>query len=228
MAEITVSDIANFMGISVEQVIEKIEIKKRKESMVWTDKTGTIVNVESISDEELFREEIVSKIITKVEKAERLLQKLKESIYDDVYGYIDEMRAKRNINLLKNAKKGNLTLQSYSGSKKIQIVVPTNYQLNEKIVLAKDKIDEYLDSITADSSNALRIIVKKIFGNSNGIDVRLARSLRTWEIKDPLWMEAMGLIDEATEETSGKKYLNFYRRAGVEDDWEAISLNFAR
>jgi hypothetical protein len=190
----------------------------------WIDKRGNEVHADMVRVDEKLKSEMLSSILTKVFKVKEEKERVLKEINDEIEGYMNLLRDVYRIPTKEN--KGNLTLVNFSGTIKVQKAVSEVIELNEKLILAKENIDAFLKQETTSSSSTIKTLVAKIFevDKKGSVNTRQILSLRTYDIDNPLWNEAMTLIDEAITITGTKQYIRFYHRPTPKDEWEAIAL----
>lgn len=190
----------------------------------WIDKRGDEVHADMVRVDEKLKSEMLSSILTKVFKVKEEKERVLKEINDEIEGYMNLLRDVYRIPTKEN--KGNLTLVNFSGTIKVQKAISEVIELNEKLILAKENIDAFLKQETTSSSSTIKTLVAKIFevDKKGSVNTRQILSLRTYDIDNPLWNEAMTLIDEAITITGTKQYIRFYHRPTPKDEWEAIAL----
>lgn len=68
-----------------------------------------------------------------------------------------------NINAKANSKKGNLTLENFSGTCKVQMAMHEKLEFDKKLKLAKTAIAVYLEDITKDARPDIQTLINKAF-----------------------------------------------------------------
>ncbi|MDD2229886.1 MAG: DUF3164 family protein [Candidatus Cloacimonetes bacterium] len=165
-----------------------------------------------------------------VKKAMECAIKLQERIINDKQKLIGFIESYLNDAAKRNGLewKGNALLISFDEKYRIEIRYREKIQFGIELQLAKQKIDECIKAWSVDSNDNLKAIINEAFQ----VDKRgqLARyrifALRRYKIKDPIWKEAMELIDKAIMVTSTKQYISF----AVRDDagnYNKVVLNFS-
>ncbi len=221
----TTAEIAKALGMDIRELELKVEASK--DTRVWINGKGETVPASRVQKWERIREDKVTNIIRKAERANRLLKKFKKSIYEDIEDYIDTLRREENIDVTQNSKKGGLSLQNYSKTQKVAISTNDIYILNEKVLLAKECLTEYLrEKAELINDEDITDLVSSIL-DAKEISVTKARALKQRKITHPLWVKAIKLIDEASEISETKRYLSFAKRGVGESEWKRISLEFS-
>lgn len=196
---------------------------------MWINKRGEEVHPDLVPHEDKLRTELVLKLAGKAETGVKLLSKFKQTVISEIDDYMDMMREKYNLDPMKGSEKGNITLQSYDGCYKVQIAVQTHIDFDEKLTLAKEKLDEYFRAKTEHADPEIKTLITRVFevDKKGNVNAKQILSLKSYKITHPIWMEAMEIIDEAIEIVGSKSYIRFYRRKTSSDKWENISLDFA-
>lgn len=195
----------------------------------WLNGKGEFVHPDLIRIDEQLKDDLVESILAKVENKNTELVALKDEINNDIESYLDLLLEKYNLDARSNAKKGNFTFENYSKTQKIIIQIAEKIQFNDKLNIAKLKIDEYLNDIVKDSSEDIKVLINKAFevDKKGNLDSKKILSLRSYDIKDARWQEAMEIIAESVEIVGIKPYIRFYKREKATDSYTAVSLDFA-
>jgi len=198
------------------------------EQEFWTDKRGNEVHRDLVPHEEKLKTELVYDIVEKAVTGVRIMERFKERVTRDIKEYMEMMRQKYNLDVAKG-NKGNLTLQSFDGLRKLQVAVQQHIDFDEKLSLAKEKIDAYLKEKTKDADPEIQTLIMNAFevDKKGNVDAKKIFALKKYKISDPLWREAMELIDEAVEIVGSKSYIRFYMRESIDEKWRNVSLDFA-
>lgn len=195
----------------------------------WLNARGEAIHQDLVRADEKIKDELVGSLIAKVLKKQKELAELKAEVKEDIEAYYELLLQQYNIDVKKTSKKGNFSLENFSGTEKIQISMAETLSFDEKLSIAKLKIDEYLNDVTKDSPAEIRTLITKAFevGKKGNIDSKKIFALRSYDIKDPRWLEAMSIIEESKKVASIKPYMRFYARENIEQDYEMVKLDFA-
>jgi len=195
----------------------------------WLDKKGDAFHPDNVKAVDSIKDKLVEKLLDKSYLIQDTLSDFKEQSFKEVENYYSLLLETYDIDGKKNSKKGNLTLENFSGTKKVVINVADRIAFDEKLNIAKLKIDEYLHEITKDSSSDVQTLITKAFEVDKKGDVNAKKilALKSYDIKHKLWVEAMGIIAEATEIVSSKNYIRFYTRESIEEAYVQVSLDLA-
>ena len=138
------------------------ETIERLSEEFWPNKKGERVHRDLIKADEQIKTELVYGITDSAMRGVALLERFKRSVVARVDGYMQEMREKYGLDIAKSAK-GNITLSSYDGLRKVQSAVQTHIDFDEKLTLAKEKLDEYFTLKTKDSDPEIRTLITRAF-----------------------------------------------------------------
>ncbi len=192
-------------------------------SRTLTDAQGREISVKVLNKDILDREKAVSKAMDHALKLQERIIKEKHSIIKIVEDYLNDVARRNNVEW-----KGNALLLTFDEKYKIEIRYREKIQFGIELQLAKQKIDECIKAWSENSNDNLKAIINEAFQ----VDKRgqLARyrifALRRYKIKDPIWKEAMELIDKAITVTSTKQYISFSVRDEA-GNYNKVVLNFS-
>jgi len=202
---------------------------KKDEKGNWLDPRGKGIPQKYIPTIERQRDKAVEDIHAIVDKLEAQMQKAKVAVLDRIESYLVGLEKECNA---KREGKGNLTLTNFSGDKQVDIAINDLIDFDERLSLAKTKIDACLTEWSEGSRDEIAMIVRQAFnldkkGNVNkGMIVRLLG----YEIKDARWKEAMDLIRHSMQVRGTKQYLKVRRKEILEsgsEQWTTANLNFS-
>lgn len=190
---------------------------------------GEKVHVDLIKGDELMRDTLVNALLADAEVFRGMLAEFRAKSEQRVEEYMNTLMEKYRINAMARSKKGNITLENYASTAKIQIAVQDKLAFDEKIQLAKMKFDEYFEQVTAQSSEEIKLLINKAFDvdKEGNVDVKKILELRSYDIRHPKWVEGVALIEEAKKVVHSKRFIRFYRRNDPDAKWEHVSLDLA-
>ncbi|MDP2174013.1 MAG: DUF3164 family protein, partial [Candidatus Cloacimonadaceae bacterium] len=166
---------------------------------------------------------VVTKTIERAKKLQDRIIKDKAKLFEEVELYLEEVAEKNGLEW-----KGNAILNSFDGQCRVEIRFKERIQFGIELQLAKQKIDECLKEWSADSNVNLRAIISEAFQVDKKGEIAKYRilRLRRYNIKDPVWKQAMELIDQAIQVVSTKQYITFYEK-DESGQQRQIVLNFS-
>lgn len=188
----------------------------------WIDPQGIKVPYVHIPMQVRKRERLVNSLIRRAKRLQARVAKDKEVMEEAIRNYLAELAADEDEEWV-----GNALVRNFHGDLAVQVTVSNNMVFDERLTLAKAKIDKYLLRIGRDANPHLIAIVNDVFRvNQTGrVDTKLVLGLRKHEINDPLWKEAMDLISSSLRVQSSKTYF-YFQEANEDGKLETIVLDF--
>lgn len=182
--------------------------------------------VSAIKPIDLARDDLVKDIVAKSEEMSRAVALMKKGFFNDVRAFLDLSAEKYGVKL--GGKKGNLTLVSYDGSYKVLVAVNESIQFDERLLAAKELIDECITEWSKDSREELRALVNDAFyvGKSGTLNSNRILGLRRLNITDEKWKRAMDAISDSVQVIGSKEYIRIYRR-NSEGEYDLVNLDLA-
>ncbi len=202
---------------------------KVNEAGQWRNKEGVYVHKDLVQIDKQLEDEVVERLTTGAINLQGFLRGFKTQAFEECYGFVDLLRQKYNMERI-TSKSGTVTLKSFDGTKVVEIQITKLISFDQKLSLAKEKIDEYLTLKTIGADAEIQTLITKVFDVKNGkVDAKQILSLKSYQITHPLWIEAMRMIDDATEIAGTKSYIRFKHRKNDEVDGplEHIVLDLA-
>jgi len=196
----------------------------------WQDKKGNYVHPDMVPVDKKLETEVVEDLVCHAETEHAVLRSFKELAFAACYDYMALLRQEYGMDRLKDSRSGAVTLKSYDGVYEVQIAVAKLISFDAKLSLAKEKIDEYLTEKTANDDAEIQTLITRAFEVKSGkVDTKMILSLKQYPIKHPKWVEAMAMIDEATEIAGTKSYIRFKKRKDgkIDGQLETIVLDMA-
>lgn len=182
--------------------------------------------VSAIKPIDLARDDLVKDIVAKSEEMSAKVLDMKRGFFNDIKAFLDLSAEKYDVKL--GGKKGNLTLVSYDGSYKVLIAVNESIQFDERLLAAKELIDECIQEWSKDSREELRTLVNDAFyvGKSGKLNSNRILGLRRLNITDEKWKKAMDAISDSVQIVGSKEYIRIYRRNSA-GDYDLVNLDLA-
>ena len=194
-----------------------------KEKLLY-DAQGREYSAKLLDPQIVKRNDLVSKVMDRAFKLHDHIEIQKQRIVDDVEKYLSKI-----ADTYGQDWKGNAELTSFDGQYKIEVRYRERIQFDEKLQIAKQKIDECLKRWSENSNLNLQAVIKEAFQVDKKGEIAKSRilGLRKYNIKDAEWKMAMDLIDQAIQVTSSKQYIAFYFRPSPDKPYQQVSLNFS-
>lgn len=194
----------------------------------WKNKRGGAIHPDRVKVEDKIKDEMIDKILGKAAVVTKAIKHFKNDAYDDVDSYFSLLLHEYGIEEKKGAK-GNYTLENFSGTAKIQVSTSDNIIFDEKLQIAKAKLDEYFNEITEDADLDIKTLIDKVFDvdKQGEVNPRKILSLRSYDITHKKWLEAMAIIADSIEVVSNKEYIRFYTRKNIDESYKQVTLDIS-
>lgn len=199
----------------------------KTENGLWIDASGNAVPAKYIDPVDKKRDQLVEKEIRQALLMQKRLAKFKQSMLADITNYLQWLAERNGEESLSPG--GNYQLTNFSGNRRVQIKVNKVIEFDERLQLAKQKIDDCLERWSQGANDNLKAVVFDAFkvDRKGNVDTKRILGLRKLKIRDKAWTAAMDLITEAVTVTGTRSYLIFTTKANKEAEWEALRLDLA-
>ena len=191
------------------------------------DAKANLVPIEMVKPVDWLMDEMVREIIDEAEQLSARIATFRASTFDKVAAF-QKLLAQEHGALI-GGKKGNITLSSFNGCRKIQIAVADRTEFGPELQVAKALIDECLMEWSSNSGAEIRAIVNRAFSveKEGQINRSALLMLLRVNITDPRWLRAMNAIRESMRVVGSREYARYYRRPVPDDQWRAIPIDIA-
>ncbi len=191
------------------------------------DAKGALVPLSAVKATDLLMDEVVRKATDTAAALSARLRRFKETAFNSV-GEFQALLAQE-YDAAIGGKKGNITLTSYDGCRKVQVQVSDILEFGPELQAAKTLIDECLAEWAAGSGAELRALVNRVFSVDKEGQINRAElfMLLRVEIADERWQRAMNAIRESIRVIGSRSYVRFYERDAADATWRAIPLDIA-
>ncbi len=193
----------------------------------WIDAVGNPVPVKYIDPVDKRRDKLVEKEIRQAFLLQERMAKFKSAVLADIGKYLDWLAIQHGEKALSPG--GNYILTGFSGNKRLQIKVNKVIEFDERLQLAKKKIDACLERWSEGASDNFKVVVFDAFkvDRKGNVDTKRILGLRKLKIQDKKWNEAMDLITDAITITGNRSYLMFQTKPHKDAEWETVRLDLA-
>ena len=191
------------------------------------DPQGRFVPLDLVKEIDKTRDDLVRDQVAVAKELQTAMIKFKQLVMSEIKAFVDLAAMEWDVKL--GGKKGNISLYSYDGSKKIQVQISENMVFDEQLQVAKAMIDQCLIKWTENSGLEIKALINDAFqvDKEGRINTKRILSLRRLDIKDELWIKAMDAITASLQVIGSKEYIRLYERVEGKDQWNAISLDMA-
>lgn len=193
----------------------------------WLDAAGNHVPPKYIDPVDKRRDAMVEKLYRQALQAQERLAKFKALVEKDVAKYLDWLAAEKGEDVLSPG--GNYELRTFAGDKQLCVDVNKVIAFDERLQLAKQKINRCLELWSDGANDKLKAVVFDAFkvDRKGQLDSKRILGLRALKINDNDWQAAMELITEAITITGTRRYLRFQIKDGQDAEWRTIRLDLA-
>lgn len=188
---------------------------------------GHFVPESLIPEIDKIRDDMVNNMVERAKAQQGDLAAMKGHFFREIDALVVLTAAEYDVDL--GGAKGNLTLLSYDGCRKVQRSVADNLQFGPALQAAKQLIDNCLLRWSEGARPELLALVQNAFATDKEGKINTGRvlELRGYKIDDVEWQNAMAAIADALTVVSSTSYVRFYERPSVEEKWQAISLDMS-
>lgn len=176
------------------------------------DARGRLVPVDAVSEQDKRRDSLVKELITEALELEDLIAMKRRSMQARVDEYLDWLKTEKKVR--RENWKGNIQLDSYDGTMRVDRRVNEVLAFNETLQMAKTVVDEWLKENLEGVNEALKTVILGAFNVDQKGRVNKSQILKLLrlEIKDPKWKKAMGLVRDAMTVQVSRQSTAFYVR----------------
>lgn len=188
---------------------------------------GHLVPKESVKPLDLLRDDLVMQIVGKAIDLQLTMQNFKAEVQDDIAAFVQLSAEQYDCHL--GGDKGNVTLSSYDGNYKILRANADSIVFDEKLLVAKELIDQCIHRWAADSGPEIRALIEQAFQTDKQGKISTGRvlSLTKLAFDDAQWQQAMTAIRDSITVAGSKSYFRIYQRTGRDGTWEPVALDLA-
>lgn len=188
---------------------------------------GHLVPEESIADIDKDRDALVAEIFAAAEKLQAAMRDFKQRSMGDVEAFVELAAEKYEAKL--GGVKGNISLLSFDGSRKVQIAIGDDLHFDERLAVAKALVDECIHEWAADSRPEIKTLVEHAFQTDKEGKISTGRvlGLTRLAIDHPKWKRAMEAIRDSLQVISTKSYIRLYVREAQDQKFRQMPLDLA-
>jgi len=192
----------------------------------WIDQRGRAVPAAYVPKIDKERDKVVEKIFREAERLQKRMQDFKEQLFKDVEKYLELLE--KEVGAKGTDWKGNLTLTNFSGNRQIEIAINEMIGFDERLNIAKSKIDNCLKRWSGEANRNIQAIINEAFNvdKKGRINTTMVLKLTKLKIRDAEWNEAMKLIKDSIQINGSRRYVNIRRRTD-NGMWQTLNLNFS-
>lgn len=193
------------------------------------DSRGRLVPKGRIQEIDNLRDQTINKIVDAAKSISLQISEFKPAAMSDVVAFAQISVNRYEVPV--GGEKGNITLTTFDGLRKVVLSRPDVLTFNEGIIAAKALLDEAAADWAKGAQGAenLGLLIDKAFAvNKAGkIDAHEVLSLRKLNIKDERWDRAMAVIVDSITISGKRAYVRVYERDSFDAEWRPIPLDIA-
>jgi Protein of unknown function (DUF3164) len=200
------------------------EVIVKNKKKYWRNAEGELIPISRIFMHEKNSDRLVGKILRKVKKLNEKMAAEKVAIAEDINNYLDAVAKENGTSEFE----GNATIFNFDKTQQIEVKISKHFVADERLNIAKKKIDQCIEKWSAGASDNIIVLVNKAFkvDRKGNVDVKQLKGLRELKITDKEWKSAIELIEDSIKVDVTKTYFNF-RSRNHEGKLTAIPLNFS-
>ena len=193
----------------------------------WKDASGNLIPESKVKDIDKLRHQVVTDLCTLAEHARDGLAAFKLHAMQEVAALVATSMEQYGVK--SGGEKGNVTLTSFDGKYKLVRQMQDRIVFGEQLLAAKALIDECVQAWSKDANDNIRALVNHAFQTDKEGKINTGRvlGLRSLDIQDEAWKQAMQAIADSTKTASTTPYVRFYERDEGTGEYKAISLDVA-
>ena len=193
----------------------------------WRNARGDLVHEANVTANDRDADETVRKIHGFGEDLSAQMWRFRAYTLDDVAGYVARLLERAGAR--GRATRGNLSIMSFDGRRKVTLSIGEYVAIGPEIVAAQALMDECLERWTKGSGREVKALIEQAFTpNAEGkLSVSELLRLRRIAIDDPQWRAMQHAIADAMRPAGTAEYVRLYRRDHPKDPWQRVSLHLA-
>ena len=193
----------------------------------WENAKGNLVPESKVKAVDKLRDQLVKDLCAQAEVKSADIGKFKLGTMADVNAFIDVSVEQYGVKA--GGKKGNATLMTFDGKKKVVLQMQERITFGEQLQAAKALIDQCVTRWAANADDNIKVLITDAFqvDKEGLINTGRVLGLLRLEIDDPDWKMAMKAIADSRQVANTKAYIRFYQRSDASGDWKPISLDMA-
>lgn len=191
------------------------------------DAKGNLVPLSAVKPGDLLMDELVRKATARAAEVSAIIAEFKSATFEHVASF--QALLAQDYGAAIGGKKGNLTLTSFDGCRRVQVQVADQIEFGPELQAAKALIDECLAEWSSGSGPELQAIVNRAFSVDKQGQINRSElfMLLRVEIADERWQRAMQAIRDSMRVVGSRTYLRFYERDTHDGAWRAITVDIA-
>lgn len=195
----------------------------------WINGKGETYHPDNVRVVDKIKDDMVERLGNTALQMSTAIADFKKNSNDEVNDYFALLLQDYGVDAKSKSVKGNISLENFSSTFKVELSVSENLQFDERIQVAKSLVDEFLIDETKGASPTIQTLITKAFevDKKGNIDAKKIFALKQYDIQDERWNKAMSIIDESKKVAFTRSYIRFYTRESTDQKWVLIPLDIA-
>jgi len=191
------------------------------------DAKGALMPIETVKPQHKLEDELVRKQLFFARELSAQIARFKAHVFEDLNGF--QSLLEQEYGARAGGAKGNVTFQSYDGLSKVQVQIADQIAFGPELQSAKKLIDECLIEWGAQSHEAIRALVNRVFSVEKEGQINRAElfGLLRLDVTDERWARGMDAIRDSIRVTGAKSYVRFYERDASDAPWRSVTIDLA-
>ena len=194
----------------------------------WKNAVGDLIPLSKIKPVDKARDALVKDIAERAKAMNAMLADFKAEVMREIEAFVASSAADYGHQMRGALGKGNITLTSFDGRYKVERQVADRVAFDERLQVAKTIIDECVHRWAKGANHNIQALVNHAFrvDKAGNVSVGAVLRLRTLQVDDTQWAEAMRAIADSMQAVASVQYVRIYERTDA-GAYVAISLNTA-
>lgn len=193
----------------------------------WIDARGKAVPVEYVPELDRERDAMVERIFKKATKLEDQIAQFRVETLCEIDTYLAKLAK---FNKVKENWKGNITLDTFDGSLRINRNMDDQIGFSETLQIVKTQIDEWLRDRLSGVDDSLAKVVSQAFNvdKQGRVNTAMIMKLLHLDIQDAKWQKAMEILKDSIIVKSSRQYINMAMKETTDagENWRKVCLSF--
>ena len=183
------------------------------------DAKGNLIGLGQIKPQRILEDEMVRKVMRFAMDLSAQIGRFKGHTFEDLAAF--QSLLEQQYGAKAGGPKGNVTFSTFDDSMRVEVKIADQIAFGPELQAAKRLVDECLKEWGADSHEALRSLVNRVFSVEKEGQINRGElfSLLAMEIEDKRWQSAMDAIRDSIRVIGTKAYLRFR----IRDEQGALS-----
>lgn len=188
---------------------------------------GNLIGISQIKPQRLLEDEMVRKVMRYALDLSAQIGRFKGHTFEDVNAF--QSLLEQHYGAKAGGKKGNVTFSTFDDTMRVEVKIADQITFGPELQAAKKLVDECLVEWGADSHEALRSLVNRVFSVEKEGQINRGElfSLLALEVSDERWQRAMEAIRDSIRVIGTKAYLRFRIRPDGNSNWSTVTIDLA-